>query len=167
MELTDVLSKEEWKQLAEEIYEKFGINGGVNDKQGLIVAFSSQWSNEFCPKIKGGEQSRTICATAHQYLLKEAQEKKEAAIGECDVGFSKFVVPVFYKGEFLGTAGGCGFLEEDGEVDTFYMAKVLNLDEKEIEGKLALIKKLSPSELKEAIEYVKKRIEQILQAYKS
>jgi len=97
MELTDILSKEEWKQLAEEIYEKFGINGGVNDKQGLIVAFSSQWSNEFCPKIKGGEQSRTICAIAHQYLLKEAQEKKEAAIGEC------VIVNVMRGGPGLGS----------------------------------------------------------------
>jgi ligand-binding sensor protein len=167
MELTDILSTEGWKQLAEEIYEKFGLNGLVNDKDGSLIAASSRWANKICPKIKGGEQSRTICAIAYQYLVKLAQEKKEPAVGECDVGLTKILVPIFYKEEFLGSAGGCGLLAEDGEIDTFYIAKVLSLNEEEVEKWMAGVKQVSQTEIETVVGYVKKRLDEILQTYKS
>jgi ligand-binding sensor protein len=166
MELTDILSKDGWKELAEEINKRFGMNGSVNDKHGLLVAASPALANKICPSIKAGEQSRAVCATAHKHLAQQAQETREIAVGECDAGFTKFVVPIFYKDEFLGTAGGCGFLADNGRVDAFYVAKLLNLNEEEVNDWTANIKKLSRSDLQAAMEYVKGRLQEILRDYK-
>ncbi len=155
MELGDILSKEGWKEVAEDINRRFGLNGSVNDKQGALVAGSPALANKICPTIKGGEQSRTVCATAHKHLAKVAQETGEPAVGECDAGFTKFVVPIFCRGEFLGTAGGCGVLGDDGRVDIFYLTKLLGVSEEEIEAWAAQIKIVSRPDLEEAVEYVK------------
>ncbi|MDL1955495.1 MAG: PocR ligand-binding domain-containing protein [Candidatus Desulfofervidus auxilii] len=162
MKLTDILPVEEWQKLAEEIFKKFDMNASVNDEEGFIIHPAPGWANEICPKIKGGEETRTVCASAHQYLMKMAQEKNAPAEGECDVGFTKFVVPIFYEGKFLGTAGGCGFLMEGNELDTFYIAKLLHLSEDEVENMAAKVKVFSESDLKEAIAFVEKRIKEIL-----
>lgn len=167
MELTDILSVQGWKELAEEINKRFGMNGSVNDKQGLLVAASPAPANKICPGIKAGEQSRAVCATAHKHLAKLAQEIREIAVGECDAGFTKFVAPIFYKDEFLGTAGGCGFLADNGLVDAFYVAKLLNLSEEEVNTWTAGIKELSRSDLQAAMEYVKGRLEKILKDHKN
>ena len=162
MELVDVLPVEAWKELAEDIHKRFGINGGVNDNESFLVAASSQCANEICPKVREGEESRAICVAVQQYLAKLAREKKEPAVAECDVGLIKFVVPIFYKDEFLGTAGGCGILAEDGEIDTFYVAKVLDLGEEKVEKWIGGVRTFSQAELERVIAYVKKRLEKIL-----
>ena len=161
MELVDVLPVEAWKELAEDIHKRFGINGGVNDRKSFLVAASSHCGNEICAKVRGGEVSRAICVSVQQYLAKLSQESKEPAVAECDVGLTKFVVPIFHKNEFLGTAGGCGVLAEDGEIDTFYVAKVLHLGEEAVE-RIAGVKKFSQAELGRVIAYVEKRLEEIL-----
>lgn len=162
MELVDVLPVEVWKKLAEDIHKRFGINGGVNDKESFLIAASSHCANEICAKVRRGEESRAICVSVQQYLAKLSQENKEPAVAECDVGLTKFVVPIFCKDEFLGTAGGCGVLAEDGEIDTFYVAKILHLGEGAVERSIAGVKKVSQGELETAITYVKKRLEGIL-----
>jgi len=163
MQLTDVLAGEDWQQLAKEIYTKYGMNGAVIDKEGVPVHPSPGWANEICPLIKGDPHSRSVCASAQQSMMKKAMKERAPIVDECDIGFSKFVVPIFYQGEFLGTAGGCGFLLEGNEVDVFYVAKLLGKTEEEVKKLLPSVKKISKEELKEAIEYVKKRLEEILQ----
>lgn len=162
MKLLDVLPVEAWKELAEDVHKRFGINGGVNDKESFLIAANSHCTNEICAKVRGGEESRAICVSVQQYLAKLSQEKKEPAVAECDVGLTKFVVPIFCKDEFLGTAGGCGVLAENGEIDTFYVAKVLHLGEEAVERLIAGLKKVSQGELETAITYVEKRLEGML-----
>jgi len=162
MKLTDILSTEDWKRLTEEIYEKFGARGLVNDKDGTLVVGSNQWGNEICPQI--AKKELRICATAYYYLSKLAQEKKEPAVGECDIGFTKILVPIFYKGEFLGSAGACGLLTEDAEVDTFYIAEALGLDEEEVEKQMVGIKRIPQKEVETVLAYVKKRLDEMLQS---
>ncbi|MCD6320321.1 MAG: PocR ligand-binding domain-containing protein [Candidatus Desulfofervidaceae bacterium] len=164
MQLTDVLPVEKWQQLAEEIHAKYGMNGAVSNNEGFIIHPNPGWANEICPLIKGNSQSRVVCASAQQNMMKQAREQRVPILGECDVGFSKFIVPIFYQNEFLGTAGGCGFLLEGNEIDVFYAAKLLGKTEGEIEKLLPTVKKFSKEEIKEAIEYVKKRLEEIIQS---
>lgn len=38
-------------------------------------------------------------------------------------------MPIFVGDEFVGTAGGCGLLLQDGEVDTFAVNKIVELAE--------------------------------------
>lgn len=162
MKTTDILAIEGWKELVEQIYAKFGLNGTVNDKEGMLIYSSSKWANQICPAIKGNKDTRVVCASAQQSLSKMAHEKKQPASEECDAGFVKFVVPIFYKGEFLGTTGGCGRLVEGGEINSFYIAKLLNMNEGEVEGLLVKVEKIAEGNLESAIKYVQEQIEKIL-----
>lgn len=162
MQLTDVALIEIWHQLAQDIYNKFGFNGSVMDKDNVIVHPPVGWANQLCPAIKGNDSSRVVCASAQQNLSNAANNKKEIVIGKCDLGLTKFVIPIIFKDEFLGTAGGCGFLVEDNEADEFYVSKLLNMTEKEIEKLSKTIKKVSNDNLNKAVEYVRDAVAEIV-----
>ncbi len=155
MKLEDVLAVEKWQDLAKELHERYGMNGAVSNREGFIIHSNVGWANEVCPLIKGNPQSRVVCASVQQNMIKEAKETKSPVIGECDIGFTKFVLPIFYQGEFLGVAGGCGVLLEGNELDTFYIAKLLGKDEKEVQAMVSEIKPISQNRLQEAIEFTK------------
>ncbi|MEW6214787.1 MAG: PocR ligand-binding domain-containing protein [Nitrospirota bacterium] len=161
MELTDIMPAEDWRKLAEEIYTRFGLNGGVYDKNAMLVHSSTGWANQICPGIRGGD-SRVICISASQRFSKLAKEKKETIIEECDAGFVKFVVPILVNDEFLGLAGGCGSLLEDSEADSFYIGKLLKKEEEEIKDLLTTVCLISQDKLAEAINYVQEKVRENL-----
>lgn len=153
MELTDLMPIDRWRQLAEDIYTLFGLNGAVLDKNNVLVHSSTKWANRICPDIKGGD-NRVLCASAQKRLSKMAEEKREPVIDECDAGFVKFVVPIFSDDQFLGTVSGCGSLLGDSEADSFYIGKLLNKDEEEIKDLLNVICRISQDRVEEAIRYI-------------
>ncbi|HDD35246.1 MAG TPA: hypothetical protein ENF30_00430 [Candidatus Desulfofervidus auxilii] len=163
MRLTDILAVEEWQRFAAEIFEKYGMNAAINDSEGNVIHPAPGWANEICPLIKGDPQRRVVCASAQQNMMKVAKDKNITIIEECDVGFTKFVVPIFYKNEFLGTAGGCGVVLKGSEIDTFYLAQLLNKTEEEVEKMLSSVKEISEEELKQAVEFVERRIKEIVE----
>lgn len=130
MELTDIAPLETWKQLEKEIYEKSGLNASVYNTEGARITDFVNWVNPLCPEIKANQKGQTfICSLAHQNISKVAQESKKPVIDECDAGFVKVAVPIFVNDEYIGVAGGCGLLAEDGEIDTFYVQKTIGGDE--------------------------------------
>jgi ligand-binding sensor protein len=165
VELTDVMTVEGWRKLSEEIFSRFGLNGVVLDKNNVPVHAPVGWANQICPQIKGGD-NRVICASAQQSMSKIAQERKEPVIEECDLGFVKFVVPIFVHNEFLGTVSGCGYLLKDSEVDAFYIGKLLKKEEREVESLLTTLYRISQDKLSEAVRYVHKQVGEILEANK-
>jgi len=161
VELKDIIDVAGWRHLAEDIYTLFGFNGTVLDKNNTPVHSPAGWANRICPVIKGGE-NRILCASAQQGMSKIAAEKREPLIDECEVGFTKFVVPIFLNDEFLGTVSGCGNLLEDSEADVFYIGKLLKKKEEEIEGLLITVPRISQNKITEAIRYVQEKIKEIL-----
>ncbi len=161
MEITNIMSTERWKQLAEDIYTLFGLNGAVLDKNNVLVHSSTKWANRICPDIKSGD-NRVLCASAQKRLSKMAEEKRKPVIDECDAGFIKFVVPVFSDDEFLGTVSGCGCLSGDLETDSFYIGKLLEKEEEKVKDLLTSVRRISQDTVQEAIEYVQRKIKEIL-----
>ena len=159
MELTDIMSADEWKQLANEIYDKFGFNGTVYKIDNAILAKSDEWSNQLCPTIKSGE-ARIICASAQSRLSKTVQEKKESATSECDAGLMKFLIPIFVENTFLGMVGGCGCVDEQSEVDAFYVSKML--EKKDVSDLTGTVRKIARDTMFEAVEYVQNHINEAL-----
>jgi ligand-binding sensor protein len=157
MELTDIMLLEGWKRLAEDIYTRFGFNGAVYDRNNNVLAKSEEWANKICPAIKAGE-ARIICASAQQRLSKVAQEKREPATEECEIGLTKFVVPIFLNEEFVGTVGGCGCVLGDSETDAFYIGKLLKKEDEEIKSLLTTVRHISQDKVQEAIRYVQKKV---------
>jgi len=159
MELTDIMSADEWKQLANDIYDIFGFNGTVYKIDNMILAKSDEWSNQLCPTIKAGE-AKIICASAQSRLSKIVQEKKESATGECDAGLVKFLIPIFVENKFLGMVGGCGCVKEQSEIDAFYIGKMLKKED--VSDLSGTVRSITQDNLLKAVEYVQNRINQAL-----
>lgn len=163
MKLTDIASAEAWQQLAKGIYDKFRLNGGVIDNEGTVVHPPlGLWANKICPLVKGGNESRSVCASAQKGMSDNAGETKKTVIQRCDIGFTKFVVPVFSDDKFLGTVSGCGVLAEGNEADEFYISKLLNMKEKEIKELAKSVRSVSADDLNKAIKHVEDALKNIL-----
>lgn len=163
MNLTDIISIEKWESFEQKLYDRSGMNACVYDNQGNRITSYVSWANEVCPTIKSyPEGIAAICAVANQYFTKETAETKQAIVDECDAGFAKFAVPIFYKHEFLGTVGGCGHILPDGEVETFFIEKAIGKDALELEKKVATVKKISENDIKKLIDFVQTYLKKIL-----
>ena len=134
MELTDIAPVETWAQIEKESFEKFNLQSSVFNTNGVRITGTNKWANRVCPEIKAIDKGQSfICATAHMNLANQAEQSKKPVIEECDAGMVKMVVPIFVEDQFIGTAGGCGLLLEDGEVDSFAINKITDIDEAHIE----------------------------------
>jgi ligand-binding sensor protein len=158
MELTDLVNVNDLKTIVEGIY-KFGLTGTIYKKDNFILVKSERSANDLCPIIKSGKDSVIICSSAQQRLAKMAHDSKKPAVDECDAGFVKFVLPIFIRDEFLGTAGGCGCLLDNASVDSFYVARQIGKNEKDVETLSADVCRITSHKLSEVIEYVQENID--------
>jgi len=165
MELTDIIPVESWRQLAETIHKRFGFNSCIYNKENFIIHSPVGWANELCPLIKAGE-SRVICAASQKNISKRLLESRKPVIDECEAGFTKFLVPIFSNGTFLGSAGGCGCMMTDNHIDTFYISKAVGKDEEEINRLIKTIPKITRDTIAEASAYLQQEIEKIMKAHK-
>jgi ligand-binding sensor protein len=164
MELTDILSKEEWAAFEKELFDRFHINCTVYNTSGIGVTGKPNWCNRLCPEIKANKDSlAAICAPGNQNFMAQAKQTHKAVIGECDAGLIKIAVPIFGDGDFLGTAGGCGLMPEGGELETFMVEKTTGMSEAEI---LALCKgmdSMTEEQAEEMATYIEKRIAEFME----
>ena len=159
MDLTDILSKEEWAAFEKELFDRFGINCTVYDASGVGVTGKPNWCNRLCPEIKANKESlAAICAPGNQNFMAQVKRTKKPVIGECDAGLIKIAVPIFFDGKFLGTAGGCGLLPEGGEVETFLIEKSIGLSEKEIAKLCVGMGSMTKGQAEEMAGFIENRI---------
>ena len=133
MKLTDIAPLEDWARIENESFEKFGMQSSVFNVDGVRITDTKNWSNRICPAIKATDKGQTfICATAHMNMANEAKQTRKPVVEECDAGLLKIVVPIFAGDKFVGAAGGCGILMEGGEVDSFAVNKIVELEEDKV-----------------------------------
>jgi ligand-binding sensor protein len=163
MTLTDIVTIEKWEAFEKELYDRSGMNACVYDNKGTRITSTVGWANEVCPTIKAyPEGIAAICAGANQYFTSETAKTKQPVIDECDAGFVKFAIPIFYQQEFLGTVGGCGHILSDGEVETFYIEKAIGKGDLKLDEKIKTVKTTSEKDIKEWIAFVQKYLKNIL-----
>ena len=159
MELTEILTKEEWAAFEKELFDRFQINCTVYNTDGIGVTGKPNWCNRLCPEIKGNQESlAAICAPGNQNFMARAEKTRQPVIDECDAGLVKIAVPIFNQDEFLGTAGGCGRLPEAGEVDAFIVQKTTGLDESAVNKLCESVATITRSEAQAVADYIEKRI---------
>lgn len=134
MELADIMPIEEWAALEQELQRISGLNVRASDKEGKQITSHKASANNLCSLIRSGQQGlMTICSIAQQNLAAQAQKSREPVLSECDAGLGKFVVPIFWEEEFLGTIGGCGYRLPDVEIETYLIHKVTGTNIEELE----------------------------------
>ena len=163
MKLTDLLPLEKWVELEEDIHTRSGLESNVFNTDGVRITDNKVWVNRLCPAIKATDKGQSfICAVAHMNLANQAKEAKQPVIEACDAGLMKIVVPIFVDGEFIGAVGACGLLPADGEVDTFLVNKITEIDEEtvaELCEDLAVIEKNSAEDV---AQFIWERIEAVV-----
>ena len=163
MELTEILTKEEWAAFEKELFDRFQINCTVYNTDGIGVTGKPNWCNRLCPEIKGNKDSlAAICAPGNQNFMARAENTRKPVIDECDAGLVKIAVPIFNQDEFLGTAGGCGLLPVGGEVEAFLVEKTAGLTEAEIAGLCEGIGTMSEEQAQEMAAYIEEKIAEFI-----
>lgn len=133
MHLLDILPKEEWARIEQEITDTLHLSGSVYDAEGNRVSGTHHWCNALCPHIHNCTQAQSsICAGVSQFCMHQMAETMAPILEECDAGFVKLAAPIIVNGEIIGSLGGCGTLMDDAEADTFYIGKLTGMDEEEL-----------------------------------
>ena len=168
MKLTDVLPVEDWAELEREIYEASGMRPRVYDVEGVGVTDPSVFGNELCARIQSIPKAQTfICAVAHNNMAVMARNTREPVVEECDAGMVKIVVPIFVGDEFVGAAGACGKLAEDGEVDAFMVNRSSDIPEEEVEALAADVPSAPWSEMEALAAFIQDRLSEKLRVSQS
>jgi len=168
MKLTDVAPLNIWVELEKKINERSGLNASVFNVDGVRITDFKKWANKLCPVIKADEKGQDyICAVAHQNIAAEAKHSRQPVIAECDAGLMKLVVPIFLNGEFLGVAGGCGYILENGEVDTFMVNKTIGIAEEKLMNLSDDIPVMTPEQAKSHTKFIQVEIKQIIKQHEN
>lgn len=168
MELIDILPKEGWRQLEQNLFSQFQLNCTVYNSSGVGITGKPQWCNRLCPEIKANKNSlASICAPGNQYFMAQAKATRKPVIEECDAGLIKIAVPIFVGDEFLGTAGGCGQLPVGGEVEIFLIEKTTGLSEDEISSLCEGINTMTREKAETMAAYIQEQLSQYVDDYQS
>jgi ligand-binding sensor protein len=133
MKLTDLAALDKWIELEKDIHQKSGLDVNVFDTKGYRISEFKNWANRLCPEIKATDKGQSfICAPAHMNIATLAMRSRQTVVEECDAGMLKLVVPIFANDEYVGAFAACGFLLDDGEVDTFLVNKMTDIKEDQI-----------------------------------
>jgi ligand-binding sensor protein len=163
LSLTDLAPLEIWIELGREIHDAHGFHAVAFDRNNDPIHSVFAWANPLCRRIKEHKEgSKYICAVSQQNMAVEARQTGGPVVEECNGGFLKVCVPVFFKEEFVGTAGGCGLLPADGEVDSFLIAKTLGITEEEVEAMAGDAKRATAEEAGNMAARIEARLKEIL-----
>lgn len=166
MKLTDIAPLEKWLELEQKINERSGLNASVFDIAGVRITEFKRWANRLCPLIKADEKGQNyICAVAHQNIAAQAERTRQPVISECDAGLMKLVVPIFIDGEFLGVAGGCGYVLGNGEVDSFVINKTVGIAKEKLRDLTADVPVMTMEQAEAHTQFIQHEVDQIVKAF--
>ena len=168
MKLTDIATRKQWIVLEQQINARSGLNASVFNVDGVRITDFKRWANRLCPVIKADEKGQNyICALAHQNIAAQAQRRRRPVIAECDAGLMKIAVPIFINGEFLGVAGGCGYIMGDGEVDLFMVNKTTGIANEKLINLSDGVPAMTPEQAESLARFIEDEVKQIIKEYEN
>ena len=163
MKLTDLAPLEKWIAFEKDIHKKSGLDVNVFDTKGYRISEFKNWANQLCPEIKATDKGQSfICAPAHMNISTLAMRSKKPVIEECDAGMLKLVVPIMLNDEYVGAVGACGFLLDEGEVDSFLVNKMTDINEDRVESLAEGIDSITTEKAEILAQYIEDQIAEIV-----
>ena len=163
MKLTDLAPLEKWIALEKDIHKQSGLDVNVFDTKGYRISEFKNWANRLCPEIKATDKGQSfICAPAHMNIATLAMRSRQPVIEECDAGMLKLVVPIILNDEYVGAVGACGFLLDDGEVDSFLVNKMTDINEDKVEKLTEGIDSITTEKAEILAQYIEDQIAAIV-----
>ncbi|CAB1057518.1 hypothetical protein D1BOALGB6SA_2271 [Olavius sp. associated proteobacterium Delta 1] len=168
MKLVDIMPIEKWIEIEKEVNQRSGLNAAVYDANGVRITDFKKWANKLCQALRATEKGQKfICAVAQQNIAARAAKTREPIVAECDAGLMKFVVPIIVDDEFLGTAGGCGLLNNPGQVDAYLVHRTTDMDEEDVRNLAEDIEHIPQGRLAEVRDYVEKKVAESIREYEA
>lgn len=130
MKLTDLFTKEEWDKVLGVYKTVMGIAPITLDAEGTMIN-TPVFTCDACRLIKESPEGNRRCLESQRQMVDKAKSFREAVVEECHAGFTKVVIPIFFREEFLGVTGGCNILcENQLRQEAFYveLARELGID---------------------------------------
>ncbi len=166
MLMTDLLPKDDWAKLEQEIHEKFGLNGHAYDANGSPFTGHVTWCNRLCPALRQHKGAvSAICSVANQAIGAQVRHSGGFAVEDCDAGLMVICVPVFIDGELVGMVGGCGGLRDDSEPETFLIGKAAGISEDEAAALCEGIPHFTEDEAQAAARFIEGRVADIVKNF--
>ena len=163
MKLTDIAPLKKWIALEKDIHKQSGLDVNVFDTKGYRISEFKNWANRLCPEIKATDKGQSfICAPAHMNIATLAMRSKQPVIEECDAGMLKLVVPIILNDEYVGAVGACGFLLDDGEVDSFLVNKMTDINEDKVEKLTEGIDSITTEKAEILAQYIENQIAEVV-----
>jgi ligand-binding sensor protein len=163
MKLTDLAPLDRWIEFEKDIHKKSGLDVNVFDTKGYRISEFKTRANRLCPEVKATDKGQSfICAPAHMNIATLAMRSKQPVIEECDAGMLKLIVPIFSNDEYVGAVGACGFLLDDGEVDSFLVNKMTDISEEKVERLAEGINSITTEKAEILAQYITDQISRIV-----
>ena len=167
MKLIDLAPLDKWVELEKDIHRISGLDVNVFDTNGYRISEFKNWANRLCPEIKATDKGQSfICAPAHMNIAVLAMRSGQPVIEECDAGMLKLVVPIFWEDDYVGAFGACGFLLDDGEVDSFLVNKMTNINDDKVEELAEGIPVTTTEKVQTLAQYIMDKVAGIVANYK-
>jgi len=148
----DIRSKEEWQKVLDSVHKELGILSAITDKENAVLQVSGQ-RNPLCSRIRSFKEALAfICGQAQQSMAQETKKKKRPAIDACDAGMSKFVIPIFYQSDFVGTLTACGACIPGIELETFVIEKATRMNGQDIEKLIQQVPQCDGKKIAEVVQ---------------
>ena len=152
MNMYDIRSKEEWQKMLDSVHKEIGMLSAITDKENAVLQVSGQ-RNPLCSKIRSFKESLAfICSQAQQSMAQKTKEKKRPVIDACDAGMSKFVIPVFYQSDFVGTLTACGACIAGTELETFVIENATKTNRQDIEKLIQQVPQCDGEKMAEVVQ---------------
>jgi ligand-binding sensor protein len=147
MTLLAIRSREQWQEILNNVSESFAIHTMLADKEGKILLEGGQY-NSLCEKVRADADSLAfICGQSNMRMFQETKETRAPCDGLCEIGMFKTVVPIFSDSEFIGGLSACGVAVIDEPLETFLIAKTLDIEDSAADQLVEDVPKVAMSNL--------------------
>lgn len=129
MDVYKLQDEKAWRKTLHTISDKLGLAMSLTDAAGKIL-LSEGSRNPLCAKVR--ENTDTLvafCSSTNAAMTAQIKAGKKAVADYCEGGLIRVAVPLMLENELIGQVTGCGLAGDPEEIDAFYLARELQLEE--------------------------------------
>lgn len=158
MELIDVLGRENWQKMLDNISAEYGVEALLLDENAAVVIRTGNL-NSLCRRLREKPDNRTfICAQAASAMTGEMKVTLEPVNDFCDAGMKRFAVPVVRGGRFLGQVVVCGIITDPDEVVPEMLAQQTDITVEEARELIAKVRQVDGDVIDRLVENIAEKI---------
>jgi ligand-binding sensor protein len=132
MTALDLSNNEQWDPILEEFARETRMTACLSDETGSHPRCCSE-RYPLCAAIRENQTATTfICSFANTAMMAVVKKTGRPEIDICEAGLIRIVVPIIRNGRFAGQVFACGLASEEEELNSFLVARHLNIREEEV-----------------------------------